>query len=127
MIMLLGRLGIDVKLLIAQIINFGLLVWLLGKFLYRPLVKQIEKEESGLEVEKKEHQTLQTEEKQIKQEKSEEEKEAQQKASQIISTAEKMAGKIRENAHQEARQEKKKIIKQIQARLKTLDDGHDKK
>ena len=45
---LLGNLGIDVSLLIAQMINFGLLLWLLTKFLYRPIVKRIEKDEKEL-------------------------------------------------------------------------------
>ena len=45
---ILGKLGIDIKLLIAQIINFGLLLWLLKKFLYAPIVRRIEKDEREL-------------------------------------------------------------------------------
>ena len=45
---ILGKLGIDIKLLIAQIINFGLLLWLLKKFLYVPIVRRIEKDEREL-------------------------------------------------------------------------------
>ncbi|HDH31328.1 MAG TPA: hypothetical protein ENH26_00980, partial [Candidatus Wolfebacteria bacterium] len=53
----LGNLGIDIKLLIAQIINFGLLLWLLTKFLYKPIIKRIEKDETELkqaQIQKKE-------------------------------------------------------------------------
>lgn len=127
MTMLLGRLGIDVKLLIAQIINFGLLVWLLQKFLYQPLVKHIEKEEAALKAGEKEEESLQDEEKHIAQEKSQAEKDAQQKAREIISTAEDVAEKIREKTRQETRLEKQKLIEQIQARLKEIDNGHNEK
>lgn len=44
----LGYLGIDIKLLIAQLINFGLLVWLLARFVYRPSIRLIEKNEADL-------------------------------------------------------------------------------
>ena len=39
---LLGKLGIDLKLLLAQIINFLVLLWLLRLVLYKPLVKKLE-------------------------------------------------------------------------------------
>jgi F-type H+-transporting ATPase subunit b len=35
-------LGLDVRLLVAQLINFGLLVFLLNKFLYKPLIKMLD-------------------------------------------------------------------------------------
>lgn len=54
---LLSKLGIDWKLLIAQIINFGILILVLGKFVYRPLLNMLNerqhKIEKGLEEAKK--------------------------------------------------------------------------
>jgi len=41
---LLGKLGVDPRLLLAQIVNFGLLLLILNKFLYKPLIKKIEKD-----------------------------------------------------------------------------------
>jgi F-type H+-transporting ATPase subunit b len=38
----LHNLGIDFKVMIAQIINFGILVFILVKFLYRPILKALD-------------------------------------------------------------------------------------
>ena len=54
----LKNLGIDVKLLIAQIINFGLLLWLLKKLLYKPFIKRIEKDEKERESARVENENL---------------------------------------------------------------------
>jgi len=35
-------LGLDIRLLVAQLINFGLLIFLLNKFLYKPLIKMLD-------------------------------------------------------------------------------------
>ncbi len=39
---LISKLGIDAKLLIAQIINFIILLVILGKFVYRPVLEKLE-------------------------------------------------------------------------------------
>jgi F-type H+-transporting ATPase subunit b len=35
-------LGLDIRLFLAQLVNFGLLVFLLNKFLYKPLIKMLD-------------------------------------------------------------------------------------
>jgi F-type H+-transporting ATPase subunit b len=45
----LGALGIDFKLLIAQIINFGILLAILVKILYRPILKALEERKQRIE------------------------------------------------------------------------------
>ena len=42
-------LGIDLKLLIAQIVNFGILFFLLSKFAYKPIVAMIEERQKKVE------------------------------------------------------------------------------
>jgi len=42
-------LGIDLKLLIAQIINFGILFFLLSKFLYKPITKMLDDRQTKIE------------------------------------------------------------------------------
>lgn len=46
---LLGSLGIDLRLLAAQLVNFTLLVWILKKFLYRPVIESIARRERELD------------------------------------------------------------------------------
>lgn len=43
-----GALGIDWRLLLLQVLAFGILVWLLGKFVYPPLVRAIDKREQKI-------------------------------------------------------------------------------
>ena len=45
----LGKLGIDGRLLIAQIVNFAILLFLLQRFLYRPLLAMLEKRREMIE------------------------------------------------------------------------------
>ncbi|MDP3735055.1 MAG: ATP synthase F0 subunit B [bacterium] len=53
---LFGKLGIDVRLLIAQLINFAVLLFVLKKFLYRPVLDVLERRRRQvLENEEKEH------------------------------------------------------------------------
>lgn len=46
---ILSKLGIDGRLLIAQIINFGILFFFLKKFLYRPILAMLEKRTQTIE------------------------------------------------------------------------------
>lgn len=46
---LIEKLGIDWKILIFQIINFGILVFILTKFVYRPVLNMLEKRSKMIE------------------------------------------------------------------------------
>lgn len=45
---LFGALGIDLRILILQIVAFAILVWLLGKYVYPLLLKAIDKREAAI-------------------------------------------------------------------------------
>lgn len=45
---LFGALGIDVRILILQIVAFAILVWLLGKYVYPILLRAIDKREAAI-------------------------------------------------------------------------------
>jgi len=115
---LLGKLGIDVKILIAQIINFSLLVWILRKLLYQPILKRIQEDEAKLkEVERKEQQLVE--------EKKANEKilsETQQKAKDIIIEAKEIAARIKTETIEKTQKEKQLVIEQIHARLGELEN-----
>ncbi|MCX6808905.1 MAG: F0F1 ATP synthase subunit B [Candidatus Berkelbacteria bacterium] len=42
-------LGIDLKLIIAQLVNFGILFFLLSKFAYKPILKMLEDRQSKID------------------------------------------------------------------------------
>ncbi len=46
---LFGALGIDWRMLLLNLLAFGILVWLLGKYVYPPLVKTIDERERSIE------------------------------------------------------------------------------
>ena len=113
----LGKLGIDWKLLISQMINFGLLLWLLAKFLYKPIIKRIEKDEAELGLAKTGKKELDQQKSVLVQQKREKIAEAKKRSREIIREAEEIAKEIKKRAQQEAKQEKEAVIKQIRSRL----------
>jgi F-type H+-transporting ATPase subunit b len=114
---LLGQLGIDPTLLIAQIINFGLLLWLLSIFLYRPLLKQIEEGEKEFEKSAIDRKMLEQQQSDFEKQKKQEAAEAQQHIRTIIAEAESTADEIRKRTRDEAEKEKQAVIQQIKSRL----------
>ena len=48
------KLGIDLKLILVQIVNFGLLLFILKKVLYKPVLESIKKRREELEANEKE-------------------------------------------------------------------------
>ncbi|OQX71100.1 hypothetical protein B6D52_02625 [Candidatus Parcubacteria bacterium 4484_255] len=119
----LGELGIDLKLLIAQLINFGLLLLILTKFVYKPIMKRIEEDEKQLAKAKEETEDLQEEKEIFSQKKAKEIAKAKKQAWQIIKEAEDVAEDIKRQAKEEANREKQAVIKQIRERLKEIDNG----
>lgn len=113
----LGNLGIDIGLLIAQLINFVILLLVLTKFVYRPLIKRIEADEAAItEAQHAKERVLEKE-----RELAEKEKhflvETKTQAKAIIEEAEDIAKNIREQAQAESALEKDAVIAQINQRL----------
>jgi F-type H+-transporting ATPase subunit b len=119
----LGDLGVNIWLLIAQIVNFLFLLWVLSKFVYKPLLKRIELDEKALaEVEKAEIE-LEKKEKQLETKQKQLNTRTKNRAKAIISEAEEIAKAIKESAQQEAQAEKQAVIDQINRRLAEM--SHD--
>lgn len=88
---LLSSLGIDWKLLVTQALAFGILLWILAKFVYPALIKSIDDRrtaiEAGLQEAKESHEALEKAEAQME---------------QLIADARKEADDIIARSHQEA-------------------------
>ncbi len=123
----LGNLGIDVKLLMAQIVNFALLLWLLSKFLYKPIVDRVEKDETELKQAETLKDELEKEKKIFNTEQTEGRNSAGKKAKDIIEEAESIAEKIKSQSRSEAEKEKEAVIKQIKDRLTEVENGENNK
>lgn len=96
---LLHKLGIDWKLLIAQIVNFAILLFVLYKFVYKPVLEMLEKRSKTIE--KGIRDAKESEERLVKIEKMREERMAQ---------AEKEIGRLLDQAKNDAEGMKKDIV-----------------
>jgi len=132
---LISKLGIDWKLLIAQIVNFLVLLFVLYKFAYGPILAMLEKRqkkiEKGLADAEEAHKKLQeSEEKQkeiLKKARTEAnvivEKahiQAEKSKSEIAVEAKAQAEKILANAKIEIEREKEKTIGEIKSEIGSL-------
>lgn len=103
--------------LIAQIINFLLLVFLLAKFAYRPLMQVLEERQKNIadnidaaERERKDAQ-------QLKMEYQQQLAQARSQAQAIVEKAEKLAEEAKEEILKDARAESARILKNAQAEV----------
>lgn len=113
---LLTKLGIDWRLLIAQIVNFGVLLFVLHRFLYKPILGVLEKRRK--EIEENEHRTKLLTEKVEKAEREYEKRmlEAEKKSQAILKEAEENAEKLKNELVEEGRKNAVKIIEEAKER-----------
>jgi len=123
------KLGIEPKLILAQLFNFGVIMFVLTKLLYKPILSMLEKRkkkiEEGLELTEK----MKVEEEKMEIKKSKmvaetkkegvlmmEEAKAQAKveAKQILEAAHKEADEIVEKGKQQAAEQKEQMKKEVQ-------------
>ena len=116
----LGNLGVDPWLLLAQIINFVFLLWVLNAFAYKPLLKRIEKDEQKLQEVARTQRELQEKEKQIAITEKRITTRTKNRAKAIIEEAEEIAEHIKHTAQEEAQEEKDAVIAQIHKRLNEI-------
>lgn len=105
-----GKIGIDFKLLIAQLINFGILVLILKKFVFSPLLREIEKEKEKEKALEENLRKIQEKKEEIEIEKREIIKKAQREAKKLIEETRKIAQKIKEKAQKEGEKIEREII-----------------
>lgn len=96
---LIDKLGIDLKLLLAQIVNFLILLFILTKLIYKPILNLLDKRKKMIE--KNVEDTKKIEERLEKLEKDKE---------KILSEASQKAITVIEQAKKSAEEEKQKII-----------------
>ena len=96
---LISKLGIDWKLLVAQIVNFFILLFVLYKFAYKPVLEMLEKRSKTIE--KGIHDAKASEERL---------KEIEQTRRQILDEASRSVGKLLEKAKADAEAMKKDLM-----------------
>ena len=103
------KLGIEPTLLIAQIVNFSIIVILLAKLLYKPIISMLDKRKKEIE------EGLRLTEKM-----REEEEKMNQKREKQLDMTRKEAQQIIDEARKQAREEEKDIIDEAHATAETI-------
>jgi len=93
------KLGIQPTLLIAQIVNFAIIVFVLTKLLYKPILEMLEKRKKEI-----------AEGLRLTEKMREEEEKMEQKKQKLLVTARKEGQEIIEEARKQAKEEEKEII-----------------
>ncbi len=113
-----GQFGLDPVLLIAQIVNFLIIVWLLNRFLLRPLManmkKRKEKITQGLEDAEKARKALE----EAEGERQKILREAYAQAASIVEAARTEAEKVRAATLERSREEAGRILEEGRARIR---------
>ena len=119
----LGNLGVDPWLLLAQIVNFVFLLWVLNKFVYKPLLHRIERDEEKLTQINHMQEQLEEKERKLLIKTKQNTTRMKNRAKKIITEAEEIANSIKHTAQTESETEKKMVITQINKRLAEI--SHD--
>ena len=115
---LFNQFGLDTHLIIAQMVNFGLLLWLLNKFLYKPILNHIEKDEKILSQALTQKKLLEQEKEKFKKQKRKEIINSKKKSKKIIKEAEFIARAIKKEAQKETEESKKLQMEQTKQYIK---------
>lgn len=120
------KLGIELPLLITQIINFSILIFILTKFLYKPILRSLNDRKKKIEESLAFSQQIKQEEEKLEEKKREVLRNAKDEARTYIEQAKKDGKKIKEEMEIEAKKEisllKEKLEKEMKSREEELTD-----
>lgn len=119
---LIHNLGIDWKLLIAQIVNFAILFFLLKKFLFRPILGLLEKRREKIEKSLKDVERIEKELATIREKREEILKTANQKAEEILREAKEIVESQKINILADTKKQTEKMLEEARASIEKEKD-----
>lgn len=119
---LFSKLGIDWKLLLAQFVNFGIVLLVLWRFVYRPLSRYLDARRERIEQSLKEAQRIEAELKAMEVKKAESAREARAEAQAILKQAEVEAERQRQETLTRVRAEAEKVVADARAKFSAEQD-----
>lgn len=117
----LSKIGIDYKIIIAQIINFSLLLFFVKKYLYKPIIDEIESGEKELTSSKEAMQALEMERQKVIEENKKIIAEAHEKSKKTIADAEELAELIKKDATKEAQDKVTKMVEHYSSLINSIE------
>ncbi len=118
MIELFQKIGIDWKMILAQILNFLILVFLLKKFLYKPILKEIDEEREKEKLLKDFEERIKKEKETWEKEKEKRKKDLKKETEKILLEAKKLAEEFKRKNIISAQKEAERIIKSAKLQAK---------
>lgn len=115
-------LGIDLKLLISQIINFGLLFIILSKLLYKPIQKLLDDRKKAVELTEENLKKSKIQLDNIEEDRKKVMVQANKKASEILAHGKDLSKKQQDEVLENAQNEAKNIISEAEKRSNQLVD-----
>jgi F-type H+-transporting ATPase subunit b len=112
-----GTLGLDAGLFIAQLVNFGIVLFILWKFVFKPVADKLQQRTDKIEKSLRDATTLEHEKTDFATWKQQEMAKTRQEASAIISEAEKQALEARQKITEETRLEQNKMVAQTRKQM----------
>lgn len=111
------NLGVDIKLLVAQLINFGLFFFLYKRFIAKPFLSIMNDEKKKDEDKKALFETIETQKKKMLDEEKQSRDQIRKKMNEAVLAAQKAADTTRESVITKAKQEAEEIIKKATKQL----------
>lgn len=110
-------LGIDWKLLIAQLVNFALLFFLLRKFLFRPILKILDDRRARIAKSLSDAQKIEEELAKLEEKKEKELKRAQEEGQRLLGEVKLVRDKLLEEAKSQATLEAQRVLEKAQKQI----------
>lgn len=110
-------LGINLKLFIAQLINFAVVLGILWKFVFTPVANKLQERTDKIEKAMKDATSTEKEKQEFAVWKQQEMTKARTEAGGIISQAQSEAGKVKEDILKQAKDEQLKLVEQSKKQI----------
>ena len=121
------QIGIDWRLLVAQIINFVILLLLLSKFLYQPVIKKIQEDEQKRREVDEARQAIEKEKEAAKQHVDRELTQAKEQSRKIIADAARLADALKSQTSSEQQKLNARFLKQLKEETASLSQSLEEK
>ena len=114
-----GTLGINLKLFIAQLINFGILLFVLWRYAFTPIAKRLTERTEKIEKSLHDADRIAKEKQEFETWKNAEMGKARQEASSIVTAAQTEAQKAKQQIAEQTKAEQEKIVAQAKQQIES--------
>lgn len=112
-----GTFGIDWMKFVAQLINFGIVLFILWKWVFGPVTKKLQERTDKIEKAMRDANSTEKEKQEFAVWKQQEMTKAKTEANSIINSAQSEAGKVKEDILKQAKEEQLKLVEQSKKQI----------